>query len=260
MSKARILYDACPLCASKKFAEVKRADCTKHALYTPLIGTVMVWNQCAACTHIFAQGYFTDEAAAAVFSKTHDNQKTGFDLEHQRPISAHMVEKVLPYVQSGEWLDVGFGNASLLFTAQEYGFTPVGIDLRQENVEGLKQLGIEAHGTDFLRLDHPQRYSVISMADVLEHMPYPKMGLNNAHTIMKKGGVLLISMPNADCMLWKALDMANANPYWQEIEHYHNFGRARLYALLRECGFEPVRYGISERYRACMEVVARKTG
>jgi hypothetical protein len=42
------------------------------------------------------------------------------------------------------------------------------------------------------------------------------------------------------------------------IEHYHNFSRSRLYALLRETGFEPVRYGISERYRACMEVIARK--
>jgi hypothetical protein len=28
--------------------------------------------------------------------------------------------------------------------------------------------------------------------------------------------------------------------------------------LLREIGFEPLRYGISERYRACMEVIARK--
>ena len=54
------------------------------------------------------------------------------------------------------------------------------------------------------------------------------------------------------------LDRQKANPYWAEIEHCHNFSRSRLYALLREMGFEPVRYGISERYRACMEVIARK--
>jgi hypothetical protein len=28
---------------------------------------------------------------------------------------------------------------------------------------------------------------------------------------------------------------------------------------LQETGFEPVKYGVSERYRACMEVIARKT-
>ena len=42
------------------------------------------------------------------------------------------------------------------------------------------------------------------------------------------------------------------------MEHYHNFDRAGLYALLRECGFSPVYYGVSERYRACMEVAAIK--
>jgi hypothetical protein len=61
-----------------------------------------------------------------------------------------------------------------------------------------------------------------------------------------------------ESMLWKAMDRQRANPYWAEIEHYHNFGRSRLYALLREMGFEPLRYGISERYRAGMEVIARK--
>ena len=46
-------------------------------------------------------------------------------------------------------------------------------------------------------------------------------------------------------------------PYWAEIEHYHNFDRASLYKLLAECGFEPVSYGVSDRYRCTMEVVAR---
>ena len=54
------------------------------------------------------------------------------------------------------------------------------------------------------------------------------------------------------------LDRLEANPFWAELEHYHNFGKQRLYALLRENGFEPVDYGISERYYLCMEVIARK--
>ena len=61
-----------------------------------------------------------------------------------------------------------------------------------------------------------------------------------------------------DSVLWQALNNAKANPYWGEIEHYHNFGRTRLYALLKECGFEPLLYGISHRYRACMEIIAKK--
>lgn len=87
-------------------------------------------------------------------------------------------------------------------------------------------------------------------------MPYPKDGLRAAHRLLGENGVLFASMPNTQSMAWRALNESNANPYWGEIEHYHNFGRDRLYELLRESGFEPVRYGISERYRACMEVIA----
>ena len=94
------------------------------------------------------------------------------------------------------------------------------------------------------------------MADVLEHMPYPKVGLEAAHRLLQPGGVLLVSIPNMGSAVWKAMDDGNANPYWGEIEHYHNFDRERLYALLAEGGFEPVRYGVSHRYRACMEVIA----
>jgi protein O-GlcNAc transferase len=50
------------------------------------------------------------------------------------------------------------------------------------------------------------------------------------------------------------------NPYWGEIEHYHNFFRKRLCALLQEHGFKPVEYHISERARVGMEVIAVKQG
>jgi 2-polyprenyl-3-methyl-5-hydroxy-6-metoxy-1,4-benzoquinol methylase len=169
-----------------------------------------------------------------------------------------MVEKLLPYAKDGDWLDIGFGNASLLFTAQEYGFGVVGIDLRSDNVTALAQFGIESHCVHIADFDQTGRFSVISMADVLEHMPYPNNGLKEVHRLLKPGGLLFLSMPNKDCMPWEILDAQQANPYWWEIEHYHNFGRKRLYKLLEDQGFEPVRYGISERYRVCMEVIARK--
>jgi protein O-GlcNAc transferase len=101
--------------------------------------------------------------------------------------------------------------------------------------------------------------SVISMADVLEHIPFPRPALETAHRLLKPRGVLFLSMPNIESFVWLALDEAGTNPYWGELEHYHNFGRTRLYTLLRETGFSPVHYTISHRYRAGMEVIAIRT-
>lgn len=256
--KNRIIYDACPLCGSEKMENIAKGNCSKHPLYNPIIDEIIVWKKCLDCKHIFTEGYFTDEAFAVIFSKTNEGQKLGHDLERQRLVSARMIEKVIPFVKDGQWMDVGFGNGALLFTAQEYGFTPVGIDLRKENVEALKTLGIKGYCVDLTKLDKPGEFSVISLADVVEHVPYPRDFMASVHTLLHDGGVIFISMPCADSILWELLNRNMVNPYWAELEHFHNFGRERLYSFLRECGFEPVSYGVSERYRACMEVIAKK--
>ena len=254
----RVLYASCPLCESTQMVDFKMGHCAQHPSYHAALSPHMLWKQCQTCGHIFTEGYYTEAACRLIFSKTLEHQAVGHGLEHNRLISSRMVEKVLPYAAQGAWLDVGFGNASLLLTAQEYGFTPVGLDLRQVNVDALRAMGIAAFCADLSQLTLAQPCDVISMADVLEHIPYPQTALAAAGRLLQTGGVLLVSMPNTENAVWQTLDHQNLNPYWGEMEHYHNFSRTRLYTLLRSHGFEPVRYGISERYRVCMEVVAVK--
>jgi len=254
----RIPYAGCPLCEDKAVRARTTVDCSKHALYKDVLSPEMTWLECGACGHSYTEGYFSKEALAVVFSGTQESQKVGAAFEEQRSIAGRMIDKVLPYADRGDWCDVGFGSGALLFAAGEYGFSPCGIDLRGENVEILRSLGIEAHQVDLAAFAHPSRFSVVSLCDVLEHMPYPKASLAAARGLLAPDGVLLLSMPNLDSMAWSLLNSMNLNPYWAELEHYHNFGKSRLYALLAETGFEPLRYGISERYRVGMEVIARK--
>lgn len=61
-----------------------------------------------------------------------------------------------------------------------------------------------------------------------------------------------------DSIIWRVLDATGTNPYWGELEHYHNFTRARLVQLLETQGFKFAEYNISERYRTCMEIIALK--
>ena len=152
----------------------------------------MQWMDCQDCTHQFVSGYFSEAANELIFSGTHENQKVGFQVEQQRAISARMIEKIIPLKSSGAWLDVGFGNGSLLFTAQEYGFHAIGVDLRQENVKKLKELGIEAY-CDFVEsIDFTRSISVVSMMDVLEHIPYPKKVLKSILLKMEKSHTKLL--------------------------------------------------------------------
>jgi SAM-dependent methyltransferase len=218
----------------------------------------MNWRRCDECGHVFTDGYFTSEALGILFARTHDNQRVGHDFEGQRLVSARIVARVAKYVSEGRWLDIGFGNGSLLFTCDEWGFRPIGTDLRSQSVQALRALGYEAYCAPIEDVKLPELCGVISMADVLEHMPYPRRALGIVNRLLRIGGVVFLSMPNMGSMAWRLLDRAKANPYWGEIEHYHNFSRASLCRLLGEHGFEPIEYNISERYRACMEIIAIK--
>lgn len=221
----------------------------------------MHWMRCGSCGHVCTDGYFTGAAAELLFSKSNATQQLGYEFERARAISARMVARTVRYgADAGTWLDVGFGDGSLLFTADEWGFAPVGLERREANVAALRGLGYEAHCADLAAFRRDEAVDVISMADVLEHMPFPAAALQAAGQLLRPGGTLLISLPAYNSPLWQYLDGAEANPYWGEIEHYHNFSRARLYALLADRGFVDFSYGISERYRCCMEILARWHG
>ena len=69
-----------------------------------------------------------------------------------------MVERVARYVPNGDWLDIGVGNGSLLFTAAEWGYGAVATDLRTENVEKLRNLGFEAYSDDIENIAAIERF------------------------------------------------------------------------------------------------------
>jgi 2-polyprenyl-3-methyl-5-hydroxy-6-metoxy-1,4-benzoquinol methylase len=265
MENERVKYTACPICQSADINRFRTADVTAHARWREPLEPVISWMRCGDCGHSFTSGYFTDEALSVLFTNTDDQQIVGNDIEVQRNISARMVDRVVEVAGlpgSGDlWVDVGFGNGSLLMTAKEFGFSVFGIDLRKKTVDDIGAFGIPAHYGTLQSANETVEFAskptVISMADVVEHEPFPKKALRSARELISEGGILLISMPNASAPLWHHWNNYDANPYWFEIEHYHNFTREQLYAALAETGFRPVRYVTSERYRCCMEVLAK---
>lgn len=257
---ARIPYEACPLCEGRDMDEVRVASTKAYPLYKPGLPETQRWVRCRACGHEFTDGYLTDEALALLFSDSHPGQSPGQDIETARYVWARTVERVSemrPGV-GGRWLDVGFGSGALLSTAAELGWEVVGLDLREESVRLVREMGFEAHRIELTRYAPAEKFDVVSMADVLEHMPYPKAALRHARGLLREGGVLYLSLPNSDSVLWETLTKNGVNPYFAELEHCHNFGRRRLHRLLEEHGFAPRHYGVSVRYRACIEVHAQK--
>lgn len=250
------------MCSSTDTVQVMKAtDLHNHNLYVEGMPDNMTWQGCNNCGHNFTTGYWNEAGMAAILAQSPQGQETSVaKMEGERVLASQIIKRIDSFVDlRGQWLDVGFGSGSLLMTAKEYGYEPVGIDLRQSCVDKVVDYIFNVSTKNFLSFSGEAEYSIVSMSDVLEHIPFPKTFLSVAHNILSPGGILFLSMPNLSSPMFEYLTAHNENPYWAEIEHFHNFSMERLCFLLEEHGFEPLDYNVSQRYRAGMEIIARKS-
>lgn len=261
-------FTACPLCGGAP-APLANYDCRGYVSWHAPLPPVLEWMSCTACGHVFTRRYWTAEGLTELFRHTHDGQSAGAgNLEQKRQLWNPLIRTVVDLLGGYprlldpaaplSWLDVGFGDGSLLMTAAEYGFHAVGIDARATTVDALRTAGYTAVLGDFLNVPVAGQTAVLSMMDVLEHVPDPRAWLSRAHDLLAPGGVLAISMPNTEAASWKQMDRERCNPYWVELEHLHNFSRTRLQRLLADHGFAVRHFDLPGRYKAQMQLCAVK--
>jgi SAM-dependent methyltransferase len=273
-----ISFSLCPLCdaAVDSAEEFKVANASSHPSYKPELPAMMRWLRCRSCSHVFTESYRSEEGDRVLFSSTLPHQlPNATQSEYLRNLWAPTVHRVaerlsetrdratvfgVQGVNQPRWADIGFGNGGLIMTAGEFGFAATGVDARAEPVERLKALGYAAICSAFENLAIEEPLSVLSMADVLEHMPAPRAAIDKVHALLEADGLFYLSCPNSETSTWRLWEEANTNPYWGELEHYHNFSRSKLLQLLNDHGFRVIDYFVSARYYSCMEIIARKCG
>jgi protein O-GlcNAc transferase len=251
---SRHRYEACPLCASRNIAFFSAEDCASHPAYSPHFDPKITWLSCQACEHVFTEGYFVGVDAPQVAVRA----KLGADIETSRRIAAKIVARIARHKPQGLWLDIGVGDGGLLFTAAEWGFAAQALAHDEQTVAQLRQLGFKAECGRPEDRSGPQIYDVLSMVDALQRAPDPKATLAAARRLLLPDGLLYLSLPNKDALAFAFLHAHGENPYWGELADYHLFGRERLYSLLRNEGFAPIDYQVSESHRIGMEIIARR--
>lgn len=140
----------------------------------------------------------------------------------------------------GHLLDIGCGNGGFLMLAQEAGWTAEGIDFDAEAVRTAQSRGltVQLGGIDVLdnRLD---RYDVITLSHVIEHVHDPASFLRRLLDLLKPGGTLWLETPNLS-----SLGSCRFGRAWRGLEpprHLVLFNRSSLKQLLRSSGFRSLR-------------------
>lgn len=98
-------------------------------------------------------------------------------------------------------LDIGCGSGSFLNLAKQQGVATSGMELNSAAAEQAASKGhhiFQSLLTEDFLLNHHQRYDLITLFQVVEHVPDPVDILNKAKNLLTDHGSIMISVPNRD--------------------------------------------------------------
>ncbi len=142
--------------------------------------------------------------------------------------------------------DIGCGFGQALLYLREKGMVVNGLEPSEEGVkyaasQGLKvfRCGIE----DFPCISGDQRYEIVLLINVLEHLRYPADTiLNIKEKLLKNNGLLVIDVPNEFNDFQTIADSEyNLHKWWVcPPNHINYFSASSLKNLLSKCGYDIV--------------------
>ena len=205
--------------------------------------------KCRRCGLIYNNPRLDSKSLEKIYSKEYFviesndpgvNYKAYANYIEDEPIITRSMNARMNKVESfakhkGHLLDIGCAAGFSLLAAQKRGWKAEGIECSEFCVHYARSRGLKVHqGT---LQDYPgsrESVDVITMWDYLEHSPDPLRDLKIACSLLKKGGVVLLSIPNVDSWSFRLLKKKWIG--FKNIEHLYFFSRGTLARLSQLAG------------------------
>lgn len=201
----------------------------------------LIWR-CTVCGGAHTQQRIQVEAESTYDASYFDgfNRYNDREAELQKHFG-ELLDLVKDRHPSGSLLDVGCGTGLLLTVARTRGYTVQGIEF-------------SAYASHFAREHHAlkvttgtissaatsmnERFDVITLNHVLEHLEDPRADLITLRGLLAPGGTLVIGVPNFASAF--RLVLGSRWPSLLPLEHLWHFTPDSLTSLLKECGLMSV--------------------
>ena len=138
-------------------------------------------------------------------------------------------------------LDIGCGYGAFLDSAKLMGFDVAGVEIDKQIAEKARTSGFVVYDDFLENLELPDdTYDVITLWDVIEHVPNPVSLLTECHRLLKPGGILFYHTGNAKFQVTKGRILAklrpNRGPNNVPIQHILHLDDATSRYLLNRSG------------------------
>jgi SAM-dependent methyltransferase len=205
-------------------------------------GEVFQFVSCTQCGLIYLDPRPTQPELSKYYPENYEaycsseDQNLSRDSRQALNIQLDFVEKFVP--SRGQLLDIGCATGNFMWAARERGWEVRGIEI----IEPAAHIAQERYGLiveigSLETVEWPEAcFNVITLWDVLEHLPDPKVALNRCHNLLVPEGLLIFSIPNLksfDRYLFRQVWIG-----WDAPRHFNMFSEITIKRLFELTGFE----------------------
>jgi 2-polyprenyl-3-methyl-5-hydroxy-6-metoxy-1,4-benzoquinol methylase len=222
-------FRSCPVCGGSAFRHLTGEDGYD-------------WEICERCDLVRLTNAFAFSEQVAIQDETYaTNYIAKYDAKLDKKLARcrQRLKLITRQVTHGNFLDVGSNYGFMTEVAVRAGFRATGLEVNP---------GLVAHA----RKTYPQhpfvcspletfdaggaRFDAVYCSEVIEHVIDPRRFLQSLARLMRQGAVLLLTTPHIREYRRRGYTKMQAP------DHKLYFNNANLHRLLRECGFERVRF------------------
>ncbi len=231
----------CPLCGWPETVllykgRARAGVTTQFMVTTNDFGIFVPIHRCTQCGFIFEQVGSLDLESSYISTE----DPAYLEEEQGRKKTAERILKVLERrLPRGSLLDIGCFTGLFLSVAQSHGWQVQGLELSDWAVRTAREryhLTVHQGTLDTVTLP-PQQLDLVTLIDVIEHLPHPVTALRQIAELLKPEGYVFISTPNVNAVIARLL-----GPRWwsYRLEHVSLFSPATLRRALDTSGFDVV--------------------
>jgi SAM-dependent methyltransferase len=212
---------SCPLCFS-----------TKQEIYSAWPDFTV--RQCRDCGFRFVDTSAPEYPRDAQYA--YDETEIG-TIRPRQPHIQRRVSDVLRFKQPpGRALDIGCGKGEFAIALQEKGFECAGIDMKPRVISHLQTHFPQIVWRCALTSDlapMPERFDVLTMYHVLEHISDPRAALGTVKALANPGALIVIEVPHAGG--WAAR-LKGPRWHYYKVDHVSYFRGSDLLRLAADLG------------------------
>ncbi len=237
----------------------KRADWNAYACTNGGYGDHGPIVVCKQCGFVYADPRPQSTEVLDIYEAVQDplyvEEREGRVLtfeHHLRPL-----ERVTGPANGRRLLDVGAHTGVFVDIATRHGWDAWGVEPSTWAVEQARAQGLQMHLGTLENTAFPaDHFSVVTMWDVIEHVPDPCATLQAAWRVLEPGGLLVVHTMDIDSLFSRL--MGRRWPWYMEM-HLFYFSRHTLVAMLNKAGFCVRWMGAQGRYLQAGYLASRVT-